>query len=451
MKKAFKKIFIVLFAVVVILVGTAPISSAESKYLIVVNSKKNTLNYYVNYTLVRSFRCSTGKLRTPTPQCKTTIVNKIKNRPYYQTHIPGGAPNNPLGKRWMGLNINGTYGTTYAIHGNNNESSIGKNITGGCVRMHNSEVEWLFDQVPVGTTVLIKNTSESDNYIMKYYNMGTLKATWYTENKKTYYKNPDGTLAKGWQTIDGNKYYFGATTGKLYKGWANINGSKYYFGTNGVKVTGWQTIDGKKYYFGTTTGKLYTGWSQIGSNTYYFSKTSGKLYTGWSKIGGKTYYLGSNGAKQTGWVIVDGEKYYLGTDGVRRTGWQTIGQHKYYFGKKTGKLCTGWAQIGNKKYYLGDDGVMVTGKQTIDGVVYEFDANGVLIQGSENNSTNKPSQNTTKPENNQPSQDNNQNKEDNTPNQDNTNGDVKNEDNSSKEDNSSQQENVEQMQSEIAN
>ena len=33
--------------------------------------------------------------------------------------------------------------------------------------------------------------------------MGTLKATWYTENKKTYYKNPDGTLAKGWQTIDG--------------------------------------------------------------------------------------------------------------------------------------------------------------------------------------------------------------------------------------------------------
>ena len=121
------------------------------------------------------------------------------------------------------------------------------------------------------------------------------------------------------------------------------------------------------------------------------------------------------------------------------------------FGKKTGKLCTGWAQIGNKKYYLGDDGVMVTGKQTIDGVVYEFDANGVLIQGAENNSTNKPGQNTTKPENNQPSQDNNQNKEDNTPNQDNTNGDVKNEDNSSKEDNSSQQENVEQMQSEIAN
>ncbi|MBU5336538.1 N-acetylmuramoyl-L-alanine amidase family protein [Intestinibacter bartlettii] len=439
MKKTFKKIFIVLFSAIILLVGTAPISNAESKYLIVVNSRKNTLNYYVNYTLVRAFRCSTGKASSPTPQAKTTIVNKIKNRPYYQGHIPGGAPNNPLGKRWMGLNLNGTYGTTYAIHGNNNESSIGKNVTGGCVRMHNSEVEWLFDQVPVGTVVLIKNTSESDDYITRYYNMGSLKAAWYTEDNKKYYKNPDGTLAKGWNTIDGNKYYFGTTTGKLYTGWSTINGSKYYFGKNGVRVTGWQTIDGKKYYFSPTTGKLYTGWSQIGSNTYYFSKTSGKLYTGWSKIGGKTYYLGSDGAKQTGWVTVDGAKYYLGENGVRRTGWQTIGSHKYFFGKSTGKLCTGWAEIGGKKYYLGDNGVMVTGKQTIDGVVYEFDSNGVLITGNtDNTDTNKPSQDTTKPD-------------DNTPSQDTTNDDQTTKDDSSKEDNSQEQNKQEQQQEESSN
>ena len=266
MKKAFKKIFIVLFTAVIILVGTAPISSAESKHLIVVNSKKNTLNYYVNYTLVRSFRCSTGKLSTPTPQCKTTIVNKIKNRPYYKGNIPGGAPNNPLGKRWMGLNINGTYGTTYAIHGNNNESSIGKNISGGCIRMHNSEVEWLFDQVPIGTVVLIKSTTESDNYIMKYYNMGSIKASWYTEDKKTYYKNPDGTLAKGWQTIDGNKYYFGATTGKLYTGWAQIGNKKYYLGDDGVMVTGKQTIDGVVYEFDSNGVLIQGGENNSGNN-----------------------------------------------------------------------------------------------------------------------------------------------------------------------------------------
>ncbi len=394
MKKTFKKFFIVLFSAIILLVGTTPISSAESKHMIIVNTKKNTLNYYVNYTLVKAFRCASGKASTPTPQGKTTIVNKIKNRPYYQGNIPGGAPNNPLGKRWLGLNLNGTYGTTYAIHGNNNEASIGYNVSGGCIRMHNSEVEWLFDQVPIGTVVLIKNTSESDNYIANYYNVGSLKSSWYTEDKKTYYKNPDGTLAKGWHTIDGETYYFGTSTGKLYTGWSSIDGEKYYFDSKGVKVTGWQTIEGDKYYFGNTSGKLYTGWSEISGNTYYFSKTSGKLYTGWSKIGGKTYYLGSNGVKQVGWVTVDGCKYYLGNDGARRTGWQTIDGHKYFFGKTSGKLATGWIEIGGKKYYLGNDGAMVTGKQTIDGTIYQFDSNGVLIQGGAGNLNNKPGQNT---------------------------------------------------------
>ncbi|MED4267070.1 L,D-transpeptidase [Priestia megaterium] len=57
-------------------------------------------------------------------------MNKIKNRPYYTGHIPGGNPRNPLGKRWLGLNANGTYGgDTYGIHDNNNESSSGKYVS----------------------------------------------------------------------------------------------------------------------------------------------------------------------------------------------------------------------------------------------------------------------------------------------------------------------------------
>ncbi len=57
-------------------------------------------------------------------------MNKIKSRPYYTGHIPGGDPRTPLGKRWLGLNANGTYGgDTYGIHDNNNESSIGKYVS----------------------------------------------------------------------------------------------------------------------------------------------------------------------------------------------------------------------------------------------------------------------------------------------------------------------------------
>lgn len=377
MKNIFKKTAIVFLSAIILLAGTAPVSNAASKHMLIINTKKNTLNYYVNYTLVREFRCATGKASTPTPQRKTTIVNKIKNRPYYKTGIPGGDPRNPLGKRWMGLNIDGTQGSTYGIHGNNNENSIGKNVSHGCIRMHNSDVEWLFDQVTIGTVVLIKNTSSSDNYIANYYNVKLLQSGWFTDNKKTYYRKSNGQLAKGWTTIDGNKYYFGKSKGELYTGWKTIGGNKYYLGTDGARRTGWQTIDGNKYYF-KTNGVLLRGWGTINGNKYYFGKTSGKMYTGWQKVGGKKYYFGTDGVKQTGWITVGTNKYYLGTDGVRRTGWKTISGKKYYFGKTSGKLYTGWQKVGGKQYYFGTDGVMVTGKQTINGVTYEFGKDGVL-------------------------------------------------------------------------
>lgn len=409
MKNIFKKTFIVLLSAIIIFAGTAPVSNAASKHMIIVNTKKNTLNYYVNYTLVKKFRCATGKASTPTPQRKTTIVNKIKNRPYYKTGIPGGDPRNPLGKRWMGLNIDGTQGSTYGVHGNNNEKSIGKNVSHGCIRMHNSEVEWLFDQVPLGTVVLIKNTSNSDNYIANYYNVKLLQSGWFTENKKTYYRKSNGQLAKGWTKIDGKTYYFGKSKGQLYTGWATIGGNKYYLGTDGAMRTGWQTIGENKYYF-NSKGVMTKGWATIDGDKYHFGKISGKLATGWTTISGKKYYFGTDGVKQTGWITVGSNKYYLGTDGVRRTGWRTIDGNRYYFGKSSGKLYTGWATIGGKKYYLGTDGVMVTGKQTINGVVYEFGKDGVL-KGKVEEQDKEPDK---QPENDQTTKDNKSDNEDNT-------------------------------------
>lgn len=127
---------------------------SKGQYLII-NSKANKLGYFKDGVLVKEFSVATGKSSTPTPQGKFKIVNKIKNRPYYSGGIPGGSPKNPLGDRWLGLHVGVTYGTTYAIHGNNNASSIGKHVSGGCIRMHNSEIRWLFDQINVGAYAII--------------------------------------------------------------------------------------------------------------------------------------------------------------------------------------------------------------------------------------------------------------------------------------------------------
>ena len=52
-------------------------------------------------------------------------------------------------------------GEDLAIQGNNNPDSIGGYVSSGCVRMHDSEVEWLFHQVPVNTPVIITTSGNS--------------------------------------------------------------------------------------------------------------------------------------------------------------------------------------------------------------------------------------------------------------------------------------------------
>ncbi|GGE67130.1 L,D-transpeptidase [Priestia taiwanensis] len=128
--------------------------------LLIVSRKQNKLYFYENGKLARTFSVATGKSSTQTPDGVFPIVNKIKNRPYYTKNIPGGDPRNPLGDRWMGLDVNGTKGTTYAIHGNNNPAAIGRYTTLGCVRMHNKDIHWLFDRLQVGTKVIVTNSKE---------------------------------------------------------------------------------------------------------------------------------------------------------------------------------------------------------------------------------------------------------------------------------------------------
>lgn len=134
--------------------GSAAAASSSSD-LIIVNKKTNKLAYYSDGKLVKTFPVGTGRTKSLTPEGTFKVVVKIKNRPYYKEKIPGGDPANPLGDRWLGLEVNGTYGTTYAIHGNNNESSIGKYVSAGCIRMHNDDIHWLYPKIAKNTRVII--------------------------------------------------------------------------------------------------------------------------------------------------------------------------------------------------------------------------------------------------------------------------------------------------------
>lgn len=135
--------------------ATALMSSFPWYSYIVVNKSAHTLTYYSFNTPVRTFTVATGRTDAETPVGTFPIVMLVKNPWYLKLNIPGGNPENPLGTRWIGFEVSGTDGSKYGIHGTNQPDSIGENRSNGCIRMRNTDVNWLYHFVGVGTWVTI--------------------------------------------------------------------------------------------------------------------------------------------------------------------------------------------------------------------------------------------------------------------------------------------------------
>jgi lipoprotein-anchoring transpeptidase ErfK/SrfK len=66
-----------------------------------------------------------------------------------------GGPGNPMGARALYL---GT--TVYRIHGTNQPKTIGSAVSSGCFRLVNNDVIDLYDRIPVGTKVIVRQKPE---------------------------------------------------------------------------------------------------------------------------------------------------------------------------------------------------------------------------------------------------------------------------------------------------
>jgi lipoprotein-anchoring transpeptidase ErfK/SrfK len=126
--------------------------------VIVIRRGSNKLELYAGMKLRRTFGVATGQARYPTPLGAFKIIVKWQNPWWYPPQsdwakdakpIPPG-PGNPLGTRWMGISS-----PAVGIHGTPDAASIGYSVSHGCIRMRIPEVEWLFNQVEVGTPVYI--------------------------------------------------------------------------------------------------------------------------------------------------------------------------------------------------------------------------------------------------------------------------------------------------------
>jgi lipoprotein-anchoring transpeptidase ErfK/SrfK len=78
----------------------------------------------------------------------------IERQPYLPRFMAGG-PGNPLGARALYLGD-----TVYRIHGTNQPRTIGKAVSSGCFRLVNPDVIDLFERVPVGTKVVVRQKAK---------------------------------------------------------------------------------------------------------------------------------------------------------------------------------------------------------------------------------------------------------------------------------------------------
>lgn len=113
-------------------------ATGASDHAIVISLSDRALGLYQGNQLIRRYPVAIGKPSTPTPVGTHKVLEKVL--------YPGGG----LGTRWIGF----TY-QMHGIHGTNRPELIGQEVSNGCVRMHNANVEELYEMVGVGTPVVV--------------------------------------------------------------------------------------------------------------------------------------------------------------------------------------------------------------------------------------------------------------------------------------------------------
>jgi lipoprotein-anchoring transpeptidase ErfK/SrfK len=130
-------------------------------HTVVERLNQNRLYLYDGFNVVRSFSVATAKPGFTTPTGVWRIYDKQKDPVWHNPALNGwgagepavipGGPGNPMGPRAIYITAPGLI----RIHGTNDEASIGRYASHGCIRMHNAEVEQLYPQVAVGDHVVI--------------------------------------------------------------------------------------------------------------------------------------------------------------------------------------------------------------------------------------------------------------------------------------------------------
>jgi lipoprotein-anchoring transpeptidase ErfK/SrfK len=134
-------------------IRTADVNLSDVPYEIRINLGEHMLRMFKEGQEVLSSPVVIGSPRTPTPLGTFYVTDPVDLK---------ASPNGAYGAYALGLSgysevlfeFNGGPGQI-AVHGTNNPSQVGQDISNGCIRVPNDIIVQIADQVPLGTPVII--------------------------------------------------------------------------------------------------------------------------------------------------------------------------------------------------------------------------------------------------------------------------------------------------------
>lgn len=122
-----------------------------------ISLSRKQITLFQGTTQIKSYPVAVGRPGWETPtgvfQVQSMIRDPAWKNPFNDSVIPGGHARNPLGRRWIGFWSDGK--NWIGLHGTPNPESVGHAISHGCVRMHNRDIEELFETITMGTPVVV--------------------------------------------------------------------------------------------------------------------------------------------------------------------------------------------------------------------------------------------------------------------------------------------------------
>ncbi len=131
---------------------------ADAKTQVVVDLSDRRTYVYAEDEVIASYPIAIGKKGWETPTGSFQVFH-MRHYPIWRHPITGkvfeAGTDSPLGDRWIGFWSDGR--NEIGFHGTPEIDLVGTAVSHGCLRMRNSDVRLLYEQVSLGTTVLVRD------------------------------------------------------------------------------------------------------------------------------------------------------------------------------------------------------------------------------------------------------------------------------------------------------